>query len=208
MPFYTTGYNTASAGTEITSICPPNGDMIPVVRGFKYRNGSSAHKLYFCSPLGLTKTTVFTEASGTTLELARNDPGKATDGTSLNLAADDWIAYRTRSGAVEARQVASITGTTVTVAATGGDVDVGADVWAFYGYLDIHASESFDVAASDTVSYENLHIQCGVPSQRGKDAPVSGSGMPMLVWSDNVTSAGKLDYVQYEWIPASEDFIS
>jgi hypothetical protein len=208
MPFYTTGYNTTSAGTEITSICPPNGDMIPVVRGFKYRNGASGHKLYFCSPLGVTRTIEFTDASGTTLELARNDPGRATDGTTIALAAGDWIAYRTRSGALEARKIASITGTTVTITATGEEVEVGAEVWAFYGYLDIHASESFDVAASDTVSYDNLHIQCGVPAQRGKDAPVSGSGMPMLVWSDNVTNAGKLDYVQYEWVPASEDFIS
>ena len=208
MPFYTTGYNTTSAGTEITSICPPNGDMIPVVRGFKYRNGATIHKLYFCSPLGVTRTIEFTDASGTTLELARNDPGKATDGTTIALAADDWIAYRTRSGALEARKISSITGTTVTITATGEEVEVGAEVWAFYGSLDIHASESFDVAASDTVSYDNLHIQCGVPAQRGKEAPVSGSGMPMLVWSDNVTNAGKLDYVQYEWIPASEDFIS
>jgi hypothetical protein len=208
MPFYTTGYSTATAATEITSICPPNGDMIPVVRGFKYRNGATGHKLYFCSPLGGTRTIEFTDASGTTLELARNDPGKATDGTTIALAADDWIAYRTRSGALEARKISSITGTTVTVTATGEEVEVGAEVWAFYGSLDIHASESFDVAASDTVSYDNLHIQCGVPAQRGKDAPVSGSGMPMLVWSDNVTNAGKLDYVQYEWVPASEDFIS
>lgn len=206
MPFYTTGYDTETAATEIVSICPPNGDMIPVLRAFKYRADSSDHNLYVMSPLGRTKTLEFSASGATTLELARDDPGKTTAGVAQSLATGDWIAYRTRSGAVEARKI-TLSGTTATVAAIGEDVDVGADVWAFYGTSDHGAINLFADALTST-EYDGLHIQCGIPAQRGLDAPVSGSGMPLLFLSDNVTVAGNLDYVQYEWIPASEDFIS
>ncbi len=206
MPYYTTDYQSENAGTEIVSICPPNGDKVPVLRGFQYRNDSVAHSLYAMSPLGKTTTIEFSASGATTLELARDDPGKATNGTQQTLASNDWIAYRTRSGAVEARKI-TISGTTVTVAAIGEDVDVGAEVWAFYGVQD-HSSIYLDLPASATTSFDGLHIQGGVPVQRGLDAPVSGSGMPMLVLSNNITTLGEMDYVQYEWIPASEDFIS
>ena len=206
MPFYATGYASESAGTEIVSICPPNEDMVPVLRGFRYRAGASAHNLYVMSPLGMTKTIEFSASGATTLELARDDPGRTTAGVAQSLATADWIAYRTRSGAVEARKI-TLSGTTATVAAIGEDVDVGADVWAFYGTGD-HGAINLVADSSSTTEYDGLHVQGGIPAQRGLDAPVSGSGMPLLLLSDNITNAGELDYVQFEWIPASEDFLS
>ena len=206
MPYYTTGYANEVVGTYISSICPPNGDMIPVLRGFKYRNGTTQHDIYVMSPLGTTTTIEFTASGGTTLELAKDDPGRSTNGVALSLTNNDWIAYRTRSGAVEARQI-TLSGTTATVAAVGEDVDVGATVWAFYDYTR-HGNRKIQVAASATDLYENLHVQCGIPVQQGIDAPVSGIGMPLLVYSSNVSAAGEFDFVSYEWVDKSHDFIS
>lgn len=206
MPYYTTGYQTESAGTEIVSICPPNGDMIPVLRSIKYRASISEHDIYVMSPLGTTTTIEFTSTGGSTLELARNDPGRTFQGVADSLTAGDWIAWRARSGSIYASEI-TISGTTVTVSSITEDVDVGASVWAFYNTGGL-GSKRLNVGASETVLYDSLGLQCGVPVQQGLDAPVSGIGMPLLVLSNNVSNAGELDFVSYEWVDKSHDFIS
>lgn len=208
MATYVTGKHTETAGTEITEVCPPNGSMIPVLRGFSYTAAGTEHSLFVIGARGYTTTVTFTASGDTTMDLARNDPGQTSAAVDEDLAAGDWVAYETQYGNLEVREISSISASTITLASgVTDDVATGAKVWAFYedAATNIGAIE-ISCAASTTVTYDNLHVQGGVPHQRGVQNSVTGVGMPLLVVVDNATAAGTLEYASFEWIAAEEDF--
>lgn len=205
MATYVTGYKTQTAGTEITSICPPNGDKIPVLRGFSYTAAGTLHNLYVMKAIGMTTTASFTSSGDTTIELAKLDIGMSSAAEDEDIAANDWIAYQTRHGGLEARKVSSVSNNTVTVAATGDAVDDGAKVFGFYE-AGRFSSVQLRCAASATTTLDNLHVQAGVPAQDGVEISVTGAGMPLLVVVDNATAAGVLEYCSFEWIDKGNDF--
>lgn len=205
MPYYTTGRATATAGTEITSICPPQGTMVPVCRGLSYTAAGTAHNAYVTPCRGVTTTVGFTDAGDTTIELAKIDPGRTTAGEYEQLAVSDFVAYQTRYGNVEIREISSVSGSTITIAATTDIVDDGAKVWAFYAPGDV-GSVRIPCAANTEVTFDNLFVQGGIPTQDGIEMKVSGVAMPLAVIVDNATAAGVLNWVSYEWIDGSNDF--
>ena len=205
--FYVSGRQTASANTEIATVCPPVADRIPVLRGLSYTAGSTAHNAYVMGARGFTTLVSFTDAAGTTLELAKIDPGQTTAGEFEALAAGDWVCYETRYGDIEVREIASVSGSTITVAAVDRQVDVGARVWAFYNDGDLN-SVQLPLAASTQVDFDNLMIPGGVNRQQGKEHVVTGVGMPLLVVVDNATNAGVLNYASFEWMESSHEYYS
>jgi len=207
MPYYTTGRQTASAGTEITTIAPAVAGHIPVLRGLSYTAGATEHNAYVMSCRGVTTVAEFAAAGDTTIELAKADPGTTTAGEFETLAASDWIAYETRYGDIEIREVSSISGSVVTVAATTRMVDIGARVWAFYELGGLN-SVQIPLKASTQVDFDNLMIQGGVHRQQGKEHSKTGVNMPLLVAVDNATNAGVLNYTSFEWIDASNEYYS
>lgn len=207
MTFYTTGRQTASAGTEITTIAPAVDGRIPILRGLSYTAGSTAHNAYVMSCRGVTTVAEFAAAGDTTIELAKADPGRTTAGEFETLAANDWIAYETRYGDIEIREVSSISGSIVTIAATTRMVDIGARVWAFYQVGGLN-SVQVPLAASTQVDFDNLMIQGGVNRQQGKEHVVTGVNMPLLVVVDNATNAGVLNYASFEWVEGSSEYYS
>lgn len=204
---YVTGYHTETAGTEIVEICPPNGRKVPVLRGFSYEAGATEHNLYVMAALGYTTTVTFTAATDTTMDIARNDPGKTIANVDEDLAASDWVVYETQYGNLEARKVSSISGSTLTFASgVTDDVATGAKVWACYE-AGRSTNKQFRCAASGSTTFDNLHVQGGIPQQDGVQMGVTGQGMPLLVVVDNATNAGKLDYCSFYWVDAAEDFV-
>lgn len=205
MATYATGYHTEAAGTEITEVCPPNSDMVPVLRGFSCTVAGTEHNLYVMSPLGVTTAGAPTASGDTTIELAKMDPGQTTAGVDEGLAAGDWIAYETQYGNLEARKISSVSGNDVTIPATTDDVENGAKVWAFYE-AGRSTNKQIRLPASGTTTYDNLFIQGGIPHQDGIQTSVTGQGMPMLIVIDNATAASKLEWVSFQWFPANQDF--
>lgn len=206
MATYLTGYKTAAAGTEITSVCPPRENMIAVLRGFSYTAAATLHNLYAMKCLGMTTTASFTASGATTMELAKLDVGESSAAEDEDLAASDWVVYQLRHGGYEARKVSSVSGSTLTISATSDDVDNGAKVYAFYEVART-CHKQIRCAASTTRIFDDLQIQGGIPYQDGGEIAVSGIGMPMLVVVDNATNAGFLEYVSYEWVEAGEEFL-
>ncbi len=205
MATYTVGYKTATAGTEITAVCPPNGTKIPVLRGMSYTAAATLHNMYVMSPLGKTTTASFTASGATTMELAKLDVGMTTAAVDEDLAASDWVVYRLRHGGVEARKVSSVSGSTITISATSDDVDNGAEVWGCYE-AGRSSNKRIRLTASVRTTLDNLHIQGGIPYQDGVETTVPGSGYPLLCVVDNSTNAGFLEYASFTWVDATEEF--
>lgn len=207
MPYYVSGRQTATAGTEITTVAPPLAGKIPVLRGVSYTADVTAHNVYVMNARGVTTVAEFADTGDTTIELAKSDPGMTTAGEFETLAANDFVAYETRYGDIEVRKISSISGSVITVAATTRMVDIGARVWAFYEAGGLN-SVQLPMKASTQVDFDNLMCQGGVNRQQGKEHVVTGVGMPLLVLADNATNAGVLNWASFEWIDADNEYYS
>lgn len=201
--YHTVGRTTITAGTEITAVCPAVSGMVPVLRRISYDCSTTEHNLYAMGCRGLTTAISSTDAGGTTIELAKIDPGMTTAGEYENLATGDWVVYQTRYGDLEVREISSVSGATITVAATTRQVDVGAKVWSFY-----NDGDGLDIQVpleASTISNLEPMVVGHVNRQLGKEHVVSGAGMPMLVVIDNATAAGVLNFASFTWIAADQE---
>lgn len=116
---------TASAGTVINVVVPPNASGRTRVTKVSYTAAATAHSLYAMRPIGRTTVSSTAAASQKVINLTA-DPGP----TGNLLAANDWLVIQNTDGTVFADTVASITGLAATMTTNlVTALSAGAKVW-------------------------------------------------------------------------------
>lgn len=202
---------TQTAGTPIVALVPPRKWKRTKLSYLQYTSGATAHTMTLMKELSRVKAYAAVAGGGTTLVLTQ-DPGLysalpewlgrgITPGTANNaIAANDYIAYQCIDGSWEFNKVSAaaagaVSGTvSLTVTAVGNSgIAAGATVYYFgaSGDTDPHynrAHSQLKPTASATTTY---------PSAAGGATVVEQSyhmESPILVFVDNITAAGTLDY--------------
>lgn len=188
----TLGSVTAAANTIINALVPPRMGAVARVSTIRATAAATAHTLTALRSIGRTKVAAAAAAAQAVVTLL-GDPGV----TGNLLAANDWLAIRTRSdGITRLYRVSSITGLAVTL--TGNlavALAIGDDVWNFGIAADTHprtgtAHPTFALGASAQTTLTD--VIGGVAQGLGTDEPV-------LLQSNNATNAGSIDYVSYSY---------
>jgi hypothetical protein len=191
------GNKTATAGTVINYLIPPN------VRGFArlttlaYKDAGTAHTLTILRPLAKTATVGSAAAAQANIVLASN-PGTSFP-TADAIAGGDWLAITETDGVTRVYQVSSVTSLTqVTLSSNlvAGTVN-NSPVWWFgvAGDVDqLHTGSTHPQWNSNansslfTLTESNSGIVAGLTK-----------GDPLLFQSNNITAAGNLQQIAWSY---------
>ncbi len=100
--------------------------------------------------------------------------------------------------------VVSFTAKDITLTdAPSEDVPYGSLVY-YYGSKTDSRHVQLRFPANSTTTYDDLHIQGGVPTQRGLLAPASGKAVPMCVLVTNDTAAATVEWARFAYVDAQE----
>ncbi len=194
------GAVTASANSVINRLVEPVRNALTVITKMVYINQADAHTITVLRPLGST-TFAADAAAGQAAVVLTADPGNyaATWRTADNLiGSGDYVVYRAADGTYVVDTVASGSGTTPTLTTNLPTLGVlaGAPLW-FYGI-------KTDVNPSNAQAHPKFTV---VPTGSGygvKNFPDSDSDIvassigvyePLIIQSDNLISAGTLNFV-------------
>jgi hypothetical protein len=203
---FSKGGITQIADTVIDVLIPPKKNAFTVLTTIRYNVGTTAHTLTVMKPQGVT-TLASVAASGQADVVLTADPGAAPQRLGPNntasqlatnlIAANDYVAFEMPDGTFYFDTVASVASLTITLTnnlPTNG-IAVGAKCWFFgvAGDSDPFTGQAFyplivTAAGSGTVTRQWQDKMNGVVSS---NRPYE----PLLLHSDNGTTAGKFDLV-------------
>lgn len=186
------GYGTATAGTVINKLVPPNARGFTRVSTLKVTAGATAHTLTAMRPIGDSTVTAVAAASQAVLNVA------AEMGPSGNtLAANDLLAIRSSAdGITRLYTVSSVS--TLQITLTGNlttALAIGDSVWNFGVAANTDpvigaAHPGFNIAAGAQTSLTD--DVGGVIASHEHDQPI-------LLQDNNATNAGSIDQVSYSY---------
>lgn len=190
------GGKTATAGTAIQYLVPPNGNGRTRMTTFVYTSGGTQHTLTFLRPLGLTKVNG-AAASGQAVVNITADPGATANsygGVNNPIAANDFVAIREKDGITRLYKVSSVSTLAITLATNlvAGCVG-GESFWDFGVPADTDGrSGSAHPALKPTLSADTTYTDRdgGVVASYAADEPI-------LINSDNPTAAGT--FKNFSW---------
>jgi hypothetical protein len=183
------GTKTATAGTAIVRVVPPRSDKRAVVWTLRYKNSTTEHTLTVM--VAMANTTLTTEAASGQAVINLTAQLTATDGSVL--AANDYVAVQHEDGSWDGYKVSSISGLAVTLATnlakkvlkTSAVFMMGAP-----GASGDHPDRVYTLEASETMT---LGGEYGVGT-------ADKNNQPILIHVDNITAAGKLQWVSYGYV--------
>lgn len=196
---YGVPHTTAAGGTAFTALIPGNGDAVPKITKFAYTCPAAAHILYFMRPIGRALLSASVADAATSIVLA-SDPGawgSAKVVAANPIAANDYIAYQTDDGTWEVRvpsAVSTVDGvSTLTVTAVGAAITKSTSRYVYYFGIKTDSNPETGVA----------HYLVKPPVNSTTVFDGNGSafvsaikpGDPILVFSDNATTQGYLEYL-------------
>lgn len=183
--------HTETAATAIVDIIPPRKGAKARLRKYVYTPGATTHTLTVMCPQGRTTLSAAALAAQAVVNLTA-DPGTGT--TSGAIAAADYLVIEKPFSAGSPRtfhiaKVSSVATLAITLTAnvpTGG-FSSGAAVWFFGAAADAqHPTFALTTGAQRTPIDDSWYGLCGP----------TGQDMPILMYSDNATNAGTLNYAQ------------
>jgi len=203
MPVFQTGYQTQSIGAEVTEAFPPLAGHIPRLTHMRYKCSTTAHNIYLMKTIGTTLAAAEAASGQTTLKLDDTSPHVTPAGAQETIDANDWICYMTDAG-IEANDVASITGNTVTFNNNiSAVIPKGAGVYVM-GEVGRAVHTHLLVEASTVNDYADLVFQAGIPADLDVYQQRSGSGDVLLIVVDNATAAGSMSYTAGVYVPDTD----
>jgi len=190
------GGQTATAGTVIQYLVPPNKGGLTRLTTVAYTSAGTAHTLTFQRTLGRCLCASVVAAAGTVITLNK-DPGAAANsygGLNNPIAANDFLAVRETDGIARLYKVLSVAGLAITLTAgLAVGVNASSDVWHFGITTDVDgrsgkAHPAFAPPVSVTTSY--VDRDGGVVATYALDEPI-------LISSNNLVAAGT--FAQISW---------
>jgi hypothetical protein len=199
-PSWGVPHTTAAGGTAFTALIPGHKDLIAKIVKFAYTNPAAAHILYFMRPLAKVTLSASVADAATSIVLA-SDPGAwGTPPTvaANPIAANDYISYQKDDGTQEVRvpsvvAVAADGTVTLTVTAVGAAITKSPDRYVYFYGIKTDSDPNTGLAhylVKPPVNSTTIFDGNG-------SAFVSGikPGDPILVFSDNATTQGYLEYL-------------
>jgi hypothetical protein len=216
------GKATATAATVINVLCPSEPGMLTLLDKYVYRvTDTNAHTVTLMRPLGMTYLAAAAAASQAVIVAGTVTPslpntnraylnGQATL-TTAAIAGGDYLAIRQDDGTMIVVKVSSLSGTSITLTASlstalsaavldsSGRPGYTGRVWTFGVKTDTEPISGEAHPAND-----QLGGSSGVVSTwtGHTDMPLlvgNGEDMPILLQSDNVTTAGFFEQVNYSY---------
>lgn len=183
--------HTETAGTAIVDVIPPRKGLKTRVRKYVYTPGATTHTLTVMSPQGVTTLSAAAAAAQAVVNLTA-DPGTGT--TSGAIAASDYVVIEKpySAGSHRTYHIAKISSmstlaATLTANVPTGGFSSGALVWFFGAAADVqHPTFTLTTGAQRTPIDDSWYGLCGTTEQNA----------PILLYSDNATNAGTLNYAQ------------
>ena len=179
------GTKTATPPAEITRVVPPRASVRARVRGMIYKTGVTAHTV--TTMVTLSEVKVDSDAAKDQAVDVLSAVPTATDGSLL--ATGDWMILQHEDGVWEAYKVASLSGLSVTLTNLAKKVLKGTRAF-FVGAPGDHTDRQYTVSASETLS------------PAGEGAMVCAAtkdDQPILVLSNNITNAGELKWLAWDY---------
>lgn len=202
---------TQTAGTAIVALVPPRKWKRTKASYLQYTSGATQHTITLMKELSRTKAYAAVAGGATTLILAQ-DPGlysalpewlsrSITPGAANNaIAANDYIAYQCVDGTWEFNKVSAVaagavSGTVSLTVTAVGNSGIAANTTVYF----------FGVAGDTDPHYNRAHSQLKPTTSATTTYPSAAGGAgvieqsyhmesPLLVFVDNPTAAGVLDY--------------
>ncbi len=209
----TYGKNTQTAATAIVQLIEPWKDAETRIVGLQYTDLGTSHSITFMRPCN--KTTVAADAAaGQASFTLTADPGLYSAGgtfaTADNLiAANDYLAYQAADGTWVGDKVAAVAGLNIgmTVNLPTGGVKAGAPVFFYGTAADLNPNnhqvhpQLASGTASTSLTFKQNEGFCISTIQDVVGLKVNnGVGQPVLIFSNNATAAGVLQYVAVEYV--------
>lgn len=185
------GKNTASAGTRIKVLIPPDTRGYTRITKIVYTAQATAHTLTIARPIGRTTASAYA-ASGQAVINLTADPNPSGNAIATN----DLLAIKETDNVVRLYTVSSVATLAITLTSNlSVGVAQGAKVWSFGILGDSvpetgRAHDTLDGTASQTTEYEDR--EAGLFASFYRDEPI-------LFDSDNATNAGTLKQLTYAY---------
>lgn len=193
------GSKTESAGTAILVVVPPVEGKIARLTKFVYEAAATEHTLTVMRPIGQMKTTSPVLAAGNAIPVSSVDPGKTVLAVNEDLASADYIVVENVNGDFDAYVLTSVTGAIMTITGTTDfDIANNADVFAMYE-VGRATHVQIPLNASVETDLNNIAIQGGFSPEQGGQTSRSGISDPLLIFVDNITNAGQIQYLAAEY---------
>lgn len=182
------GSKTATAGTEITRTIPPRPLARAKASGFVYTAGANLHTLTF--QVTLAKVAMSTDAASGQAVIALTQIPSAPDGSLI--AASDWVIVQHEDGVWTEYKVSSVSGLNITLTANLAKKVLKNTVVYFMGAPADHVDRQYTINASQTLSIYGGDVRVCI-------ATALNDNEPILANCDNVTAAGKLQWLAYTY---------
>jgi hypothetical protein len=183
------GKTTAAGGTAFTKLITPRPKLVPKISFLRYLTPAVQHTITIMSPYARTTVTTAAVATGTSLILAAD---VATATLAGVFAQNDYVAIEHTDGTIEVQKLGATpwdgTTKTLTVSSLAAAVGVGKKVWFFGAVGDAQHVILYPgpIPASGTALIEYKDYVGGI-------GPYVAPGDPLLIHSDNATTAGFLE---------------
>lgn len=180
------GNKTASANTPIIRLIPPQPNARAIVGGFSHTAAGTAHTatMMTCQE----EVTLTQEALAGAAVVNVDDLPEDQGGTVI--AASDYCVIRYEDGTYDFLKVQSVSGLGITFTGTLAKNALRGSPLFFMSHPGYHTDRQFAIGASSTFTLQGGDF-------RSRVASGTMQGWPMLVYVDNPTAAGTLNFVQF-----------